>query len=177
MVAMLACLDVDYRVRGAVAGCVLFTAWPDERAARELVAHATAAEVAPYVSGELYRRELPMLERVLARVTEPLDVLVVDGHVWLDGAGTPGLGAWLWEARGRTCPVIGVAKTHFVGAPALEVRRGDSVNPLYVTAAGLDPADAAAHLRAMHGPYRVPTLLTRVDRLCRDAPLPGVGGT
>jgi deoxyribonuclease V len=168
----LACVDVDYRVRGAAAGCVLFTGWTDATAARELVATATAAEVAPYVSGQLYRRELPLLERVLALVGHPLDVVIVDGNVWLDAAGAPGLGAHLWEALGRTSAVIGVAKRSYVGAPAVQVRRGDSASPLHVTAAGMDPAAAADHIRAMDGPYRMPTLLTRVDRLCREAPLP-----
>jgi deoxyribonuclease V len=171
---MLACVDVDYRVRGAVAGCVLFDHWSDELAARELVAHAT--EVEPYVSGQLYRRELPMIEKVLALVEGGLDVIVVDGNVWLDAAGTPGLGARLWEARGRASAVVGVAKSAYAGAPAIEVRRGASANPLYVTAAGMDPTVAAAHIAGMHGPYRVPALLTRVDRLCRTAPLPAAIG-
>lgn len=170
--ARLACVDVDYRVRGAVAGCVLFAAWTDVVAVRELVATARADEVAPYVPGQLYLRELPLLERVLAQVTDPLDVIIVDGNVWLDGAGAPGLGARLWDARGRQGAVVGVAKTSYVGAPSIAVLRGDSANPLHVTAAGMDPSVAAAHVRAMDGPYRMPTLLTRVDRLCRDATLP-----
>lgn len=168
----LACVDVDYRARGAVAGCVLFTAWDDATAARELTATAAAAEVAPYVPGQLYRRELPLLARVLAQVAVPLDAVIVDGNVWLDAAGAPGLGAHLWQALGQRTPVIGVAKTRYAGAPALPVYRGQSASPLYVTAAGLAAADAADHVRAMHGPHRIPTLLTRVDRLCREAPLP-----
>ncbi len=168
----LACVDVDYRARGAVAGCVLFTAWADVTPARELVATAAADEVAPYVPGQLYRRELPLLERVLARVGHPLDVVLVDGHVWLDAAGAPGLGAHLWEALGRRSHVIGVAKTAYVGAPAIAVRRGHSASPLHVTAAGMSADEAARHVAAMDGPHRLPTLLTRVDRLCREAPLP-----
>ncbi len=166
----LACVDVDYRVRGAVAGCVLFAAWTDATSARELVACAEAAEVAPYVPGQLYRRELPLLLKVLAAVGPPLEVVIVDGNVWLDGAGAPGLGAHLWDALGRTVAVIGVAKTAYVGAPSVPVLRGTSANPLHVTAAAMDPAAAAAHIRAMDGLHRVPTLLTRVDRLCREAP-------
>ena len=32
-----------------------------------------------------------------------------------------------------------------------------------VTAAGMDLAEAAGHIQAMHGPCRIPTLLKRVD--------------
>lgn len=170
--ARLACVDVDYRNRGAVAGCVVFAGWTDAVSARELVATARADEVAAYVPGQLYLRELPLLERVLALVTDPLDVVIVDGNVWLDGAGAPGLGARLWDARGRAGAVIGVAKTVYAGAPSIPVVRGSSANPLHVTAAGMDPAEAAARIRDMDGPFRLPTLLTRVDRLCRDAALP-----
>ncbi|HUQ02204.1 MAG TPA: endonuclease V [Kofleriaceae bacterium] len=170
--ARFACVDVDYRVRGAVAGCVLFAAWTDATSVRDLVATARADEVAAYVPGQLYLRELPLLERVLAQVIDPLDVVIVDGNVWLDGAGAPGLGAHLWNARGQRGAVIGVAKTSYVGAPAVPLLRGSSTNPLHITAAGMDPGDAAARIAEMDGPFRLPTLLTRVDRLCRDATLP-----
>ena len=33
------------------------------------------------------------------------------------------------------------------------------------TAAGLDSNTAAGHIRDMHGPHRIPTLLKRVDQL------------
>jgi deoxyribonuclease V len=66
--------------------------------------------------------------------------------------------------------VVGVAKRPFRGAPALEVLRGASARPLYVTAIGIDAAHAADGVRRMHGAHRIPTLLTRVDRLCRDTP-------
>jgi deoxyribonuclease V len=39
-----------------------------------------------------------------------------------------------------------------------------------VTAVGIDLAEAARRLGEMHGPYRIPTLLKRVDRLCREGP-------
>jgi deoxyribonuclease V len=38
-----------------------------------------------------------------------------------------------------------------------------------VTAAGIDVEEAARHVAAMHGNYRVPTLLKRVDSACRQA--------
>ena len=51
---------------------------------------------------------------------------------------------------------------------AQELRRGTSRSPLYVTAAGMEATEAARHIAEMHGPHRVPTLLKRVDRLCRE---------
>jgi deoxyribonuclease V len=165
---MIACVDVDYRDSGAVAACVLFRSWTDGVSAGEVVERT--ANVEPYQPGQFYRRELPCLLSVLRRVAEPLQAVVIDGYVWLGDENSPGLGAHLYKALGRTLPVIGVAKTHFAGAVAARpVLRGDSQRPLHVTAAGMDPAAAAEHVRSMHGPFRIPTLLRRVDQLCRTS--------
>jgi deoxyribonuclease V len=162
---MLACVDVDYRAVGAVAACVLFRDWSDADNVDEFV--QAIADVAAYQPGQFYRRELPCLLSVLAAVSDPLETIVVDGYVWL-GEEKPGLGAHLYEALGRRVPVVGVAKTRFAGADAEAVQRGDSRRPLYVSAAGLDPLTAARHIQSMHGVYRIPTLLRRVDQLCRE---------
>jgi deoxyribonuclease V len=61
-----------------------------------------------------------------------------------------------------------VAKTRFEGAPAIEVCRGRSTSPLFVTAVGVAPEEVAERVRSMHGAHRVPTLLKRVDRLARS---------
>jgi deoxyribonuclease V len=165
---VLACVDVDYRAAGAVAACLLFADWPAATATARLV--EPIAQVAPYEPGAFYRRELPCLQAVLARVTTPLAAIVIDGYVWLDEARRPGLGAHLWEALGRAVPIVGVAKTAFrANGAARPLLRGDSARPLYVSAAGLDADVAAAHVRAMHGAHRIPTLLKEVDRLCRAA--------
>lgn len=85
------------------------------------------------------------------------------------GSGEPGLGAHLYEALGRHTPVIGVAKTSSAGSSfAVPVLRGTSQVPLYITAAGLPAEEAATYVKRMHGAYRIPTFLKRVDRLCRD---------
>ena len=57
----------------------------------------------------------------------------------------------------------------FGSTNAVEVFRGRSRSPLYVTAAGMDSSEAAGHIRSMHGKYRIPTLLKRVDRLSRSS--------
>jgi deoxyribonuclease V len=90
----------------------------------------------------------------------------VDGYVLL-GPNRPGLGARLFEALGNSIPVIGVAKTYFQGSRAASVRRPGSDRPLFVTAVGVDLGLAAEQIARMHGPFRIPTLLRRVDQLAR----------
>jgi deoxyribonuclease V len=66
--------------------------------------------------------------------------------------------------------VVGVAKTSFTGSAFAEpVLRGGSARPHSVTAAGAAARAAAGWIRSMHGAHRIPTLLKRADRLCRDA--------
>jgi deoxyribonuclease V len=124
------------------------------------------SEVAPYQPGSFYRRELPCLRTVLAGALPHVELLVIDGYVDLDPGGRPGLGARAHEEFG--VPVVGVAKTRFATAShAIPVTRGQAARPLYVTAAGLPLADAAALVQAMSGEYRLPDALRRVDQLAR----------
>jgi len=105
---------------------------------------------------------------VLARGPAPA-VVVIDGYVWL-APGRPGLGAHLYEALGRSTAVIGVAKTRFASATgAVSILRGGSQSPLYITAIGMDLTEAAAAVTGMHGAYRMPTLVKRVDQLARTS--------
>jgi deoxyribonuclease V len=159
---LLAITDVAYREDVARAACVLARGWTARRPVRSFTALRTP--VADYVPGAFWQRELPVLLALLEGVEA--DVVVVDGYVWLDDAGRKGLGARLHDAIG--IPVVGVAKTAFEGSAfAREVLRGDSRKPLYVTAVGTDPDEAAAAVAAMHGPHRIPALLTAADRLAR----------
>jgi len=162
---MIACVDVGYHATHATAACVVFADWTDAALHSE---HSVAiAEFEPYEPGAFYRRELPCLLRVLADVRVPLTTIVVDGFVWL-GTAQPGLGAHLFEALERRTAVVGVAKTAYAGNTlAASVLRGISANPLYITAEGIAVADAADHIRRMHGEHRIPTLLGHVDRLSR----------
>jgi deoxyribonuclease V len=164
---MLASLDVHYRADGtATAGCVLFSGWTDAHPATELVEHVS--RVAPYEPGAFYLRELPPLIAALRRVSVRLEAVVIDGYVWLGDESRPGLGARLYAALQEKVPVIGVAKTPFgPSRRAIEVLRGKSSKPLYVTAAGVDAAQAAKWVASMHGAHRIPTLLARADRLSR----------
>lgn len=163
---MMACVDVDYREHESVAACVLFSHWTSALADAEWIERLPPPE--PYQPGEFYRRELPCLLQVLQRAPV-LQAVVIDGYVWLDADSRPGLGSHLYESLQRKVPVIGVAKTAFRGATfAMSVLRGESQSPLYVTAAGMRVELAAAGVQRMHGPYRLPTLLKRVDQLARQ---------
>jgi deoxyribonuclease V len=172
---MLACLDVGYTDSQAIAGCLLFPDWTAAESTRPLVVALPIS--APYQPGAFYLRELPALLAVLVRVDAPLCGIIVDGYVWLGGA-RPGLGARLYDALGTRTPVVGVAKTVWGAVEttsssdacrSIPVRRGRSEKPLFVTATGMDVADAAAHVERMHGSHRIPTLLKQVDRLVRSA--------
>lgn len=158
-------VDVYYpQEGGATAALVVATTATFAPVAEERTVHRSTA--LPYTPGAFFERELPPLTAVL-RETTPLDLLIVDGYVTLDPNGRPGLGHHVAEALG--IPVIGVAKTAFQPAThALEVYRGSSRRPLYITADGLAPAEAAALVGAMAGPHRLPDALKRVDTLSRS---------
>ncbi|MEM6927194.1 MAG: endonuclease V [Myxococcota bacterium] len=164
---MLVATDVRYdeATRTGRAAAVAFTGWTDAAPSREWVADVTA--IADYEPGSFYRRELPCLMELLAHVHDALETVIVDGHVWL-GEARPGLGHHLYEALEQRVAVVGVAKSRFVGGYATEVLRGDTTRPLYVTSVGLPVVEAAARVKSMHGPYRLPTLLKRVDTLTRE---------
>jgi deoxyribonuclease V len=113
--------------------------------------------------------------QVLGRLEERPSTVLIDGYVWL-GPEKAGLGAHLHQALGGLVPIVGIAKTRFAGAtPVREVARGQSSLPLFVSAIGLDVEEAAEKVRTMHGPHRLPTLLKRVDQLCRGVSAGGLG--
>ncbi|MER7283914.1 endonuclease V [Dactylosporangium sp. NPDC000244] len=156
-------VDVDYPDSGGGRAALVAGSLPGFAVETERVAWLD--EVEAYVPGQFYRRELPAIRAVLAGV-DPVELLIVDGYVDLDPDGRPGLGAHVHEALG--IPVIGVAKTSFHTAThAVPVLRGGASKPLYVTATGLPPADAAAFVTGMCGPFRMPDALRRVDALAR----------
>jgi deoxyribonuclease V len=164
---MLACLDVAYKDDRAFAACLQFAHWTSDGA---IVADFAQIETqASYQSGAFYLRELPALRAVLYELAQPSHAIIVDGYVYLDRDGRPGLGARLYEALKGKVPVIGVAKTALRNDDwSIPVLRGVSRTPLRVTAIGMDQADAAAHVRAMAGAYRIPEMLKRVDQMARD---------
>jgi len=165
---MIAAVDVHYDEAHRVghAAAVVFEKWEDAEPVGEFVADIDNVDA--YIPGEFFRRELPCLLAVLAKIDAKLDVVIIDGYVRLNEK--PGLGEHLFEALGRNVAVVGVAKTKFVGAPAIEVLRGGSKSSLYVSSIGVKAEETADCVARMHGSHRIPTLLKRVDRLARGLP-------
>lgn len=158
-------VDVYYPAAGGATAALVVATTPAFATITEehFIAQPTAL---PYKPGAFFERELPPIQAVLHE-TPCLDLLIIDGYVTLDPTGRPGLGHHVRAAM--NIPVIGVAKTQFQPAThAVEVYRGSSLRPLYVTADGLAPADAADLVRTMAGPYRLPDALKRVDTLSRS---------
>ncbi len=163
-------VDVHYDGRGQARAALVVC--PELTFSTVVCEHtADIAHPAPYEPGALYKRELPCIRAVLA-LGPRLGLLIVDGYTTLDPQGRPGLGAHAADALG--IPVMGIAKTPFRGGThAVEVIRGTSTRPLYVTTAGQIAADVAAKIVGkMAGPSRIPVALARVDNLARGRARP-----
>lgn len=160
-------VDVDYRGDdSAVAAGAVFADWTSGRVERMVVKRL--AGVRPYVPGRFFERELPCILAVVGDLAEPPETVLIDGYVVLGGERRDGLGAHLHRALGGGVPVVGIAKNRFRDTPAdAEVLRGGSARPLYVTSIGMDEETARRLVRAMHGRFRLPTLLAAADRACR----------
>ena len=159
-------VDVQYQEESAVAAGVLFSQWQSGESAGDRT--KLIYNVAPYEPGFFYKRELPCILSLLQDIDSELETIVVDGYVSLGQQQQAGLGAYLYDEMEQKVPVVGVAKSRFKDTPAsCEVLRGNSQNPLLVTAAGIPLVQAKQNIAQMHGSNRIPTLLKRVDRLAR----------
>jgi len=164
---MIACFDVHYFDDHANAAAVVFEKWSDNLALDSAVIRCDAAE--QYKAGEFYKRELYPLRTLIAQLKHPVQTFVIDAYCHLSQDGDPGLGQYLHDHLSKKSTVIGVAKNRFrATSHAVELLRGQSSRPLFVTAVGIDYQDAAGHIESMHGENRIPTQLKLVDRLSRD---------
>ena len=166
---MILAADVHYRKAQAVAAGVLFETWADCAPCQVLLAQLPTA--AAYEPGQFYKRELPCILALIEQLERLPECVIVDGYVHLGSERLPGLGKHLYDALEQRAAVIGVAKSRFRNTPAAaRVFRGGSRRPLYVTAAGIDPARAQNRIATMCGGHRIPTLLQLADRLSRQKP-------
>jgi deoxyribonuclease V len=151
----------------ARAGAVVFSDFSDSKEYRNYTRDIPRVE--DYVSGQFYKRELPCIMAILAIIEEEIDTVIIDSYV--DLGDRPGLGRYLWKALGSDKKVIGVAKKYFRGSNPIKVFRGNSRQPLYVTAVGIDQNVAAGLIVRMQGKYRLPALIKKADSLSRYARL------
>lgn len=164
---MIAVVDAAYSGDKARVACVVIDSWESAYAHEEITLEMD--NVMDYVPGKFYLRELPGIIAVVEKVTSDVKVIVIDGYVTLGEARNPGLGMKLWGHFEEKIPVIGVAKSQFMGTPKeAEVFRGNSSRPLFVTAIGIDIKSAKEHIVGMAGNYRIPDVIRSVDRLSRE---------
>lgn len=125
-------------------------------------------KVAPYESGQFYKREMPCLLALINQIDEPFDVIIIDGYVFLDGVSKAGLDKYLYDNLANKKPIIGIAKNYFYDIPEDHaVWRGISKHPLYVTSIGIETIKAKDTISRMDGDHRMPKMVTYVDKLGR----------
>lgn len=164
---MILAVDAQYSGDKSYVAGVLFESWAASEPSREYI--TTSQVVNDYVPGEFYKRELPGILKLLNEHSIEPDTIIIDGFVYLDGSSRPGLGKHLYDALSAKTKIIGVAKNRFKNiSKECAVFRGQSKKPIYVTAAGLELETAKQQVQMMHGAYRIPSLLKRVDQLCRE---------
>ncbi len=164
---MILAVDVYYDKTTAKAVGLLFN-WKDEKPSGLVTAHID--RIAPYEPGQFYKRELPCIQALLEEVNmDDVEAIIVDGYVYASNTKAYGLGGHLYEDIARRVPVIGVAKTPFKNneETCLEICRGESKTPIYISSIGMDVAEAAVEVGGMHGEFRIPTILKELDRLTR----------
>lgn len=159
-------IDVYYMEDRAKSVGILFENWSDSIADIKEVITDYQDNVAPYQSGQFYQRELPCIIALLNKIDlTKITSIIIDGYVHLN-EGKLGLGGHLYNVLNQTIPIIGVAKKPFLGNSQylIEVMRGQSKHPLYVTAIGTQLETAAGNIKLMSGKYRMPDLLSFLDQ-------------
>ncbi|SDH64056.1 endonuclease V [Nitrosomonas sp. Nm132] len=164
--SLILAIDVQYdKTNGLVAGVAL-KSWTDASPSNIYV--SKIENVDDYLPGQFYQRELPCIFKLLNEHSLRPEYIVVDGYVYLDGCSKPGLGKQLYDALHGKVKVIGVAKRSYVGiSEEYAIFRGSSKKPRYITSAGETLSAAKLHIMSMHGVHRIPTMLKKVDQLCR----------
>ncbi len=165
---MIVAIDVHYRATEAKIVGVFFENWENENAA--CVRETFKTDIAEYESGAFYKRELPCILQLLSEIDlTTVEIIVIDGYVFLDDLQKAGLGFHLFEALEQKKVVIGVAKTSFHqnSRYVKPVFRGESERPIFVSAIGIELDEAAQQIQKMYGAFRMPKLLQELDSLTK----------
>jgi deoxyribonuclease V len=162
-------VDVYYGKNTAKTVGFLFNDWLDTQPSYTYSKRINGIE--PYEPGAFYKRELPCITSILEEIDlKDLEVIIIDGYVYIDDQNTPGLGWHVFSYLKEAVPVIGVAKTKFYNNTrnVLEVTRGQSNRPLYITAIGMPVERAATCIKNMAGAFRIPHLLKQLDQISKE---------
>ncbi|WP_196896200.1 endonuclease V [Aureivirga marina] len=165
---MIYAFDTYYKEKTAKTVCVKFRNWESESILEIFQEEITIP--GNYESGSFYKRELPCLLSLLEKINLEEDaILIVDGYVTLTKT-KDGLGGYLYHALNEKYPIIGVAKNDFSdeNPNKREVFRGESKKPLFVTSKGIDVDFCENMIKIMHGKYRIPTILKKLDQFSRE---------
>lgn len=165
---MIYAFDTYYYDNYANTICLAFQDWNSEHET-EIFSEKTDI-TSDYESGAFYKRELPCILSLLKKIElKENDIIIVDGYVTLDNDGKIGLGGYLYETLNQRIPVVGIAKNGFNSPDSQrrEVLRGESKTPLFLTAKGADVDKIKLKVEEMHGNFRIPTLLKKLDQLTR----------
>jgi deoxyinosine 3'endonuclease (endonuclease V) len=165
---MIYAFDTYYYDDYANTVCIAFEDWTSENESEIFTEKIDITS--GYESGAFYKRELPCILSLLKKIDlKEEDIIIVDGYVTLDDDGKIGLGGYLYEALDRKYAIIGIAKNEFASPDSQRrnVLRGESKTPLFLTAKGADIDDIIPKVKQMHGGYRIPALLKKLDQLSR----------
>ncbi|MFZ4928274.1 endonuclease V [Chryseobacterium sp. Mn2064] len=166
---MIYAFDTYYYEEYANTVCLAFENWTSEKETEVFVEETDVNS--EYESGAFYKRELPCILSLLSKITlKPGDIIIVDGYVTLDNEGKMGLGGHLYEALKELYTVVGIAKNGFNSEDSQRrsVLRGESKTPLFLTVKGADVDEIQSKIEQMHGAFRIPTLLKKLDQLSRE---------
>lgn len=157
----------------------VFKTWGDKNVSYFVTSKRTCID-SEYISGELYKRELPCIMQCLDMLNiDDIELIIVDGFVWLSEDGktlTKGLGERLNDAifhkYGRKKIIVGIAKNKYhVDIPECEVlvRGLEAKKPLYITCSDTCfTSFYASQIKVMYGDYRIPNIIKAVDMKTRE---------
>ncbi len=164
---MILAIDVQYENDQAIVAGVMFSNWNDSEPQKIIISEVN--EIAPYIPGQFYKRELPCIKALLDEHQIKPNIIIVDGFVFLDTNSKKGLGCHLYDLLKKSVKIIGVAKNPFKNIPEeFKLYRGNSSKPLFVTSIGYTLEDSKEYIKSMAGDFRIPKLLKLVDSVCRN---------
>jgi len=165
---MIIALDTAYSNTIAATAGVYFDDWQSASPERVFISHTS--DLQDYQSGQFYKRELPCIVQLLKEHSIKPEINIIDGNVFLDHEGRPGLGKHLYDELKGCSQIVGVAKNRFKSLTEQNaVYRATSKNPIYVTSTIEELEQVKINVQSMHGNFRIPTMLKMADSRCRDA--------